>query len=224
MKLQVAVLSIINLLAFVALLYMFDVFGIVNYYSLMRSRIEPNLPSFVTRFIREPRVEDLSVLGSNDMEKMREAFQLREKDVQSQEQMLTAKAIELNAQTEVLEQDKSNLLLAWSNYQATLDKRNEYQVVLADLASKIGAMPPTSSVALLNELAASGSDELVIDVLLEMDAIAEAEGRSSITSFLLSLLDPQVAARILEKYERRTVPSPLEIPQSPNDFAVPSFN
>lgn len=224
MRLQVAVLSIINVLAFMALLYMFDVFGIVNYYTLMRSRIEPNLPSFVTRFARAPRIEDASVLGYDDMEKMRESFQLREKDIQAQEQLLSDKAIELNSQTEVVEQDKTNLLLAWSNYQATLDERNDYQVVLSDLASKIGAMPPDNSVALLNELAASGSDELVIDVLLEMDAIAEAEGRNSITSFLLSLLDPQVAARILEKYERRTAPAPFEIPQSPDDFAVPSFD
>jgi len=221
MRLQVAVLSMINIIAFMALLYMFDVFGVVNYYSLMRSRIEPNLPSFVTRLTRAPRIEDASVLGYDDMQKMREAFQLREKDILAQEQLLSDKAIELNSQTEVVEQDKTNLLLAWSNYQATLDERNDYQVVLADLASKIGAMPPESSVALINELAASGSDELVIDVLLEMDAIAEAEGRNTITPFLLSLLDPQVAARILEKYERRTAPASLEIPQSPNDFAIP---
>ena len=224
MKIQVTVLSIINVIAFMALLYMFDVFGIVNYYSLMRSRVQPNLPSFVTKFTRAPRIEDTSVLGYDDMEKMREGFQLREKDIQAQEQLLSKKAIELNSQTEVVEQDKTNLLLAWSNYQATLDERNDYQVVLSDLASKIGAMPPQNSVALINELAASGSDELVIDVLLEMDAIAEAEGRNSITSFLLSLLEPQVAARILEKYERRTAPSPLEVPPSPNDFAVPSFD
>ena len=86
------------------------------------------------------------------------------------------------------------------------------------LANKVNSMPPQNSVALLNQLAANGSDDLVIDVLLEMDSIAAAEGRNSTTSYLLSLMDPTVAARILEKYEARSNPGNNTVPSSPNDF------
>jgi hypothetical protein len=223
MKLQVFVLSLFNLVIFIVLLYMFDVFGVVDYYTLMRSRIEPNLPGFITKIYNKPRINDASALTQDDLKKMRESFILREKDISSQEQMLITRAVELNTEQETLQQDKDNLLLAWSNYQAKIDERSNYQAVLADLAGKLGSMPPQNSVALINELAAGGSDELVIDVLLEMDAIAAQAGGNSITSFLISLLDPAVAARLLEKYEKRTSPQSLEIPQSPQDFIQPNY-
>lgn len=221
MKFKIAILTVVNLIAFIALLYMFDIFGVVNYYTLMRTKIAPNVPSFLTRFTQKPRVEDMALLARDDLAKMRESFNLREKDIQAQEALIASRAIELNSQSELIEQDRQNLLNAWSNYQATMDESAQYQLVLTDLANKINSMPPQNSVALLNQLAANGSDDLIIDVLVEMDSIAAAEGRNSTTSYLLSLMDPTVAARILEKYEARTNPNNNTVPSSPNDF--PSY-
>ena len=221
MKFKIAILTVINLIAFIALIYMFDIFGVVNYYTLMRTKIAPNVPSFLTRFTQKPRIEDMALLARDDLAKMRESFNLREKDIQAQEALIASKAIELNSQSELIEQDRQNLLNAWSNYQATMDESAQYQLVLTDLANKINSMPPQNSVALLNQLAANGSDDLIIDVLVEMDSIAAAEGRNSTTSYLLSLMDPTVAARILEKYEARTNPNNNTVPSSPNDF--PSY-
>ncbi|MEI0579746.1 periplasmic-type flagellar collar protein FlbB [Brachyspira pilosicoli] len=221
MKFKIAILTLVNLIAFIALLYMFDIFGVVNYYTLMRTKIAPNVPSFLTKFTQKPRVEDMALLARDDLAKMRESFNLREKDIQAQEALIASKAIELNSQSELIEQDRQNLLNAWSNYQATMDESAQYQLVLTDLANKINSMPPQNSVALLNQLAANGSDDLIIDVLVEMDSIAATEGRNSTTSYLLSLMDPTVAARILEKYEARTNPNNNTVPSSPNDF--PSY-
>ncbi len=221
MRFKIAILTLVNLIAFIALLYMFDIFGVVNYYTLMRTKIAPNVPSFLTRFTQKPRVEDMALLVRDDLAKMRESFNLREKDIQAQEALIASRAIELNSQFELIEQDRQNLLNAWSNYQATMDESAQYQLVLTDLANKINSMPPQNSVALLNQLAANGSDDLIIDVLVEMDSIAAAEGRNSTTSYLLSLMDPTVAARILEKYEARTNPNNNTVPSSPNDF--PSY-
>ena len=221
MRFKIAILTVVNLIAFIALLYMFDIFGVVNYYTLMRTKIAPNVPSFLTRFTQKPRVEDMALLARDDLAKMRESFNLREKDIQAQEALIASRAIELNSQSELIEQDRQNLLNAWSNYQATMDESAQYQLVLTDLANKINSMPPQNSVALLNQLAANGSDDLIIDVLVEMDSIAAAEGRNSTTSYLLSLMDPTVAARILEKYEARTNPNNNTVPSSPNDF--PSY-
>ena len=221
MRLKIAILTIVNLIAFIALLYMFDIFGVVNYYTLMRNKIAPNVPGFVNKFTQKKRVEDMMLLARDDLNKMRESFNLREKDLQAQESLIASRALELNTQSELIEQDRQNLLNAWSNYQATMEESSQYQLVLADLANKINSMPPQNSVALLNQLAANGSDDLIIDVLLEMDSIAAAEGRNSTTSYLLSLMDPNVAARILEKYEARSNPGNNTVPSSPNDF--PSY-
>ena len=220
MKFKIAILIIVNLIAFTALLYMFDIFGVVNYYTLMRTKIAPNIP-LMARFTQKARVEDMSLLARDDLAKMRESFNLREKNIEAQESLIASRAIELNTQSELIEQDRQNLLSAWSNYQATMDESSQYQLVLTDLANKINSMPPQSSVDILNEFAASGQDDLVIDVLLEMDSIAATEGRNSTTSYLLSLMDASVAARILEKYEARTNPRNNTVPSSPNDF--PSY-
>ena len=96
MRLKIAILTIVNLIAFIALLYMFDIFGVVNYYTLMRTKIAPNVPGFLTRFTQKPRVEDMSLLARDDLNKMRESFNLREKDIQAQESLIASKAIELN--------------------------------------------------------------------------------------------------------------------------------
>ena len=220
MKFKIAILIIVNLIAFTALLYMFDIFGVVNYYTLMRTKIAPNIP-LMARFTQKARVEDMSLLARDDLAKMRESFNLREKNIAAQESLIASRAIELNTQSEAIEQDRQNLLSAWSNYQATMDESSQYQLVLTDLANKINSMPPQNSVALLNQLAENGSGDLVIDVLLEMDSIAATEGRNSTTSYLLSLMDASVAARILEKYEARTNPRNNTVPSSPNDF--PSY-
>ena len=218
MRLKIAILTIFNLVAFIALLYMFDIFGVVNYYTLMRTKIAPSVPGFLDKFTKKDRVEDMSLLALEELNKMRESFTLREKDIQAQESLIASRALELDTQSEILEQDRQNLLNAWSNYQLTMEESSQYQLVLSDLANKINSMPPQNSVALINQLAENGSDDLVIDVLLEMDSIAAAEGRNSTTSYLLSLMDPNVAARILEKYEARSNPGNNTVPFSPNDF------
>ncbi len=224
MKFKILILTIINLVAFTALLYMFDIFGVINYYTLLREKIAPITPGFVSKLTKKERVEDLTLLARDDMAKMRQSFYLREKDIQAQEALIASKAIELNSQSELIEQDRQNLLNAWSNYQTTMDEANQYNVVLADLANKINSMPPQSAVALLNQLAENGQDDLIIDVLLEMDAVAAAQGINSTTSYLLSLLEPTVSARILEKYEARSNPANNTVTSSPNDFPDYQYN
>lgn len=223
MKLQVTALAIINIVAFTLLLYFFDIFGVINYYTIMRTKVEPVINPIMSRFVKRDRIEDSSLLQKYDLEKMRESFILREKDLESQEQMIISRTLELESQEKLLEEDKNNLLIAWSNYQAKLDERSEYETVLTDLANKVGAMPPANSVALLNQLAEDGSDDLVIDVLLQMDANAATAGTASITSYLISLMQPQVSARLLSKYEKRSSPSPKQA-ETIGESEFPSYN
>ena len=60
MKLKIGILTIVNLIAFIALLYMFDIFGVVNYYTLMRNKIAPNESS-----LPQPPAEDEKYYDTN---------------------------------------------------------------------------------------------------------------------------------------------------------------
>lgn len=217
MKRSILLLVAANLIVFVTLLYMFDIFGVVNYYTLMRRRIMPALPSFLNR--PKARIEDMYLLEKQDLSKMRQSFTERELDLNALSKELENKALALDSQAKSLEEEKNNLAIAWENHQKILEERKQYEVIITDLATKWGNMPPENSVAIIAEHSKNGEDQLIIDVFLEMDKISAASGTQSITAYLISRLDPAVAARILEKYEKRSIPAPTTVPSIPEDEA-----
>ena len=54
-------------------------------------------------------------------------------------------------------------------------------------------MPPDESVKIM----VNWEDPLIIDVLRQMDSDAEAAGRTSITSYLITLMPKEKASRIM---------------------------
>ena len=204
MRLRILFLVIANLAAFTALIYMFDIFGVVNYYTLMRDRISPVLPSFINK--PKERIEDMYLLEKDDLEKMRLSFDERKTDLDVMSIELQTKSSNLASIEQEVQQEKDNLAIAWQTFEQVQEERNNYQIILEDLASKWSSMPPNATVAIITEHANNGEDQLIIDVLNQMDRSAAETGAQSITSFIISELDPIIAARILEKYEKRASP------------------
>lgn len=200
MKLRILVLMIANLVAFAALLYMFDIFGVVNYYSLMRDRISPVLP-FVGA--SQERIEDMYLLERDDMAKMRLSFDQRQRDLDTLSEELNVKSSNISSVEQELQQERDNIAAAWQTFEDVEKERTDYDIILTDMASKWGSMPPASTVAIITEHSNNNEQQLIIDVLNKMDAIAAETGASSITSFLISQLDPVIAAGIFERYEKR---------------------
>jgi len=204
MKARIFLLVMANLLAFASLLYMFDVFGVVNYYTLMRDRISPVLPSFISK--PKMRIEDMYLLEKDDLEKMRLSFDERKTDLDILSIELETKSSNLTSMEEEVQQQKDNLTIAWQTFEQVQEERNNYQTIITDLASKWSSMPPDATVAIITEHANNGEDQLIIDILNQMDKAAAESGAQSITSFIISELDPVIAARVLEKYEKRASP------------------
>ncbi len=201
MKLRIFVLMIANLVAFAGLLYMFDIFGVVNYYSLMRDRISPVIPSFVSSGTE--RIEDMYLLEKDDMAKMRLSFDQRQRDLDTLSEELNVKSSNISSVEQELQQERDNIALAWQTLEEVEKEKSNYDLILTDMASKWGSMPPASTVAIITEHSNNNEQQLIIDVLNKMDVIAAETGASSITSFLISQLDPVIAASIFERYEKR---------------------
>ncbi len=201
MKLRILVLIIANLVAFAALLYMFDIFGVVNYYSVMRDRISPVLPSFMSA--SQERIEDMYLLEKDDMAKMRLSFDQRQRDLDTLAEELSVQSSNISSAEQELQQERDNIASAWQTFEDVEKERNDYDIILTDMASKWGSMPPASTVAIITEHSNNNEQQLIIDVLNKMDVLAAESGTSSITSFLISQLDPAIAAGIFERYEKR---------------------
>jgi hypothetical protein len=184
---------IANILALVALFYMLDIFGLVNYYSLIADRIRPG----------KERAEDIYLLEKEDLENMRESFDERAHDLTVREENISEKESDIQTREAALAEERERIEAAWAQYEASQQDDMKAQAIVTDLATKLGNMPPEDSLAILEEHAANGEDQLVIDVLLEMDRQADAAGRQSLTPYLISLMPPDMAARILEKYRAR---------------------
>lgn len=193
MRFRAFLLFIINILALAALLYMLDVLGLVNYYSMFMNRFSPSAQ----------RTENLYLLEKQDLENMRLALEERAHDVDEKEVLVDENEKRLIELEETLNEESQKITARWQKYSNEMKLSTDRESVISDLANKWGNMPPQSTVAIILEHAKNGEDQLIIDVLLEMDRQSAASGASSITPYLLSLLPPDVSARLLEKYNAR---------------------
>lgn len=200
MRMRIATLLLGNVVAVIVLFYVLDVFGLVSYYSVISGQFYQSMP-FVPK---KTRVEDIALLEKEELSKMRAMFLDRERDLSSKETKLRDKERDLASREDGLNEGKEQLAVAWQAYTNRQKSDFEYAKIIKDLASKWKEMPPEKTAAILQEHAKNGEDQLVLDVLLEMDKQAQAEGAQSITSYIFSLLPPDLSARLLEKYRSRS--------------------
>ncbi|MBI4977211.1 MAG: flagellar protein FlbB [Spirochaetes bacterium] len=199
MRTRIMTLLLANLVAIIVLSYVLDVFGIVNYYSLMQRYLFSSMP-FVPQ---KKRLQDTYLLEKEEIAKMRMIFLEREKDLKAKETQLIEKEKDIVSREDSLNDGKKQLAVAWQSYTNKQKTDLTYVAITKDLAVKWKEMPPEKTVLIIQEHAKNGEDQLILDVLLEMDKQAAAEGAQSITSYLLSLLPADLSARLLEKYRAR---------------------
>lgn len=191
MRLRVLLLLVINIVAIAALFYMLDMFGIVNYYSMVKDRF----------YQPKGRVDDLYALEKEELNKMRLSFDEMQTDLDKKRKELEAMEQELNTKEEKLQEENSKLDLKWESLSNEMVNIKDRKETVNDIANSLMNMPPQNSVAILKQHAKNGNDRLIIDVLLAIDKLSAERGQASIKPYLLSLLPPDVSARISEKME-----------------------
>jgi flagellar protein FlbB len=138
-----------------------------------------------------------------------EALELRNSELEKQEQDIQNRRNEIEQMAQELEvrqkalEEQENSLSAQRGEAEIIERNAEYNARL------LTGMDPERAVGIM----AAMDDQLVIDVFLKTEEIAQAEGTASIVSYWLSLLEPARAAELQRKMAAR--PSGLR-PQSLN--------
>jgi flagellar protein FlbB len=128
-----------------------------------------------------------------------EALELRNAELEKQEQDIRNRRNEIEQMAQELEERQKALEEQENSFNAKVseadikDRNIDYQ------ARVLNGMPPERAVGIL----AAMDDQLVIDVFLKTEEIAQAEGTTSIVSYWMSLLDSARAAELQRKMAAR---------------------
>lgn len=190
---RILILLFGNLALITIAIMVFDTLGIIDY----RSYLYENFP--LIRGLLEQKLEDPKLIEKEsllrykqELDYFKRILEERERRILEKEKEITARETELQQKLAMIEEIRNSLeqqRMIFKNYDEKITK----------VATYINSLPPDDATKILENM----EDDMIVDVLLKIDRIAEREGTLSISSFLLSKLPPDRAARITEKILRK---------------------
>ncbi|MCL1865197.1 MAG: hypothetical protein FWF73_05235 [Spirochaetes bacterium] len=158
-------------------LFWLDSIGLFNFGNKFRSLTEREDLSL------DASGDEPSLIEKEEFGKEKDKLLERIEELDKREALLAEREKEINAEKDKLEQIRKGLDLERKKFDDDLKKDSGYRKNVIVLANKMSNMPPLESVKIM----ANWEETLIIDVLRQMDASSEAEGRMSITPYLLTL-------------------------------------
>ena len=158
-------------------LFWFDSIGLLNFGSKVRSVVDSEELSL------DASGDQPSLIEKEEFEKEKVKLLERIEELDKREALLIEREKELNDEKDKLEQIKKGQELARKEFEAEVKKHSDYKKSVVELANKMANMPPQESVKII----ANWEETLIIDVLRQMDANSAAEGKMSITPYMLTL-------------------------------------
>lgn len=148
----------------------------------------------------EPReavveTEDPLLLSESRISKREEAVALLEDELLQREQELTEREAELKLIADQLEQREAELSDRENSVNERLRQVENERAALVKLSGYLTNMPPADAVGQM----VNYNDDLLLDVLLVTDELAEASGQASLVPFWLSQLPADRAAAVGER-------------------------
>jgi len=137
--------------------------------------------------------DEPSLIEKEEFGKEKEKLLERIEDLDKREALLAEKEKEIGADKDKLEQIRKGLELEQKKLENDRNKDSGYRKNVSVLANKVSNMPPEEAVKIMS----NWDDPLIIDVLRQMDADSEAQGRMSITAYLMTLFPKEKASRIM---------------------------
>lgn len=137
--------------------------------------------------------DEPSLIEKEEFGKEKEKLIERIEDLDKREALLAEKEKEISSERDKLEQVRKGLELEQKKLENDRKKDSGYRKNVTVLANKVSNMPPEEAVKIMS----NWDDPLIIDVLRQMDADSEAQGRMSITSYLMTLFPKEKASRIM---------------------------
>lgn len=165
-----------------------DYIGFINLAKITGKYYTEEAPSVLEAADDEP-----SLVEREEFEKEKQKFLERVEDLDKREMQIIAAEKDLDAEREKLEEIKKGLDLEKRKLENEKKRYSGYKKNVVTLAEKIESMRPEEAV----EIMIKWEEPLIIDVLRQIDANAEEVGRTSITSYLISLMPREKASRIM---------------------------
>lgn len=184
-KIKIVYLTLVIFFGLGVFFYLLDTWGVI--------RLEEYIP-----FLKEnpPTVamnEDrLTLLDRERYAKEEERLAELELKLNEKEAALQARVDELEKEKEELAALKKGLELEKQARQEQESADRDRKTMIEEMAGRIGAMPPAAAIRIV----AGWSNPDLVDVFIQMERDAEAEGRQSIVPFLITQMPPDRAAVI----------------------------
>lgn len=165
-----------------------DYIGFINLAKITGTYYKEEAPS-----VLEAKDDEPSLIEREEFEKEKQKYLERVEELDKREMQIIENEKAIEAKREKLDEIKSGLDLEKKRLEDEKKRYAGYMRNVRDLAQKIESMRPEEAV----EIMVKWEEPLIIDVLRQMDANAEEEGRTSITSYLISLMPREKASRIM---------------------------
>jgi len=185
---RILFLLLINLGLVILSIYFLDMLEILDYRQIF-SQIPLLKESFAVK------MENPFLLEKLELDKKWLLLEEKQRNLEDARREMEKTMLMITQQQEALAQEKENIQNMIAQFDLQKQNQATYEKRVEEIAIQVESMPPQSAVKILEKQ----EDEMLIDVLRMMEKRAQAAGKRSLVPFLLSLMDPDQAARIQRK-------------------------
>jgi flagellar protein FlbB len=187
-KAKIIYLIILIIFIVVVGIFWLDYIGMINMNKVIRSYTERDAASVLNASDDEP-----SLIEREEFEKQKEKLNERIEELDKREASIEQTEKELDKEKEKLAEIRKGLNLEKEKIEKEKKMYSGYKKNVVDLAQKIYNMRPEEAIQII----LNWEDPLIIDVLRQMDTDAADAGKTSISSYLISLMPRDRASRVM---------------------------
>jgi flagellar protein FlbB len=185
---RILFLLLINIGVIFISLYILDYLEVFDY-----KQIFTQIPLLKEEYT--PRVEDPYLLEKLELEKKWQLLEEKIRGLQEEKKKIEEEMRNLQIEKQNVAIEKENVKNMISEFERAKSEKESYEKKIEELAIQIENTEPKAAVKMLEKQ----DDLLLIDLFRKMEERAKKAGRQSIVPYLLSLMDPEQAARIQRK-------------------------
>ena len=188
---QILILLLLIVIALIA----FDYLGLIRLNFMKRSYVDP-------KFTQRVDLTGIDLLDSERLYKVWSSMDEWESELKAQAELLSLKDKEVDEKTALLSTETEAFKKEQESRAVAARDNLSREEKFYDITVNLLGMPPETAVKSLEKM----TDYDVIEILKSADRIAEERNQGSMSSYWLSLMDPEKVAAI----NRKRLQSPIE--------------
>ena len=192
---QILILLLLIVIASMGALIAFDYLGLIRLNFMKRSYVDP-------KFTQRVDLTGIDLLDSERLYKVWSSMDEWESELKAQAELLSLKDKEVDEKTALLSTETEAFKKEQESRAVAARDNLSREEKFYDITVNFLGMPPETAVKSLEKM----TDYDVIEILKSADRIAEERNQGSMSSYWLSLMDPEKVAAI----NRKRLQSPIE--------------